>query len=316
MGKKELYQAQASKGKLSEIHKLLCKYDEYLNHESGLALSTRRFYCDYIRFFLYFQSKTNIDQIKRLKPKDVIKFISSYAKTKGAKRAQKMGASLRSYFRFLTQTHKLNTNLADSIPKIATWRHPDLPATLTANEMQKLLLSCDMTCFSGLRDYAILMLLIHLGLRACEIVNLTLDDIDWNNNEIIIRGKGSTITRMPINSDLKQALTIYLQHRVNCSSRNIFIGTYRLQGFKSHCTVSKIVRLALTRAGLAPAQKGSNLLRHSFATLLLQQGATLQEIAMILRHKSIYTTAIYARVDFDKLRSIALPWPKSRKKGA
>lgn len=316
MRKKEVYQNQTHKGKFSEIDKLLCKYDQYLDHDRGLALATRKFYCDHIRNFLYFQFKSNTLHIKRLHPKDVISFISSYAKNKGAKGAIKMVSSLRSFFRFLAQTHRFKKDLADGIPKVASWQQTYLPVSLTADEMQKLLLSCDRTCVLGLRDYAILALLIYLGLRACEIVNLTLDDVDWNNEEIIIRGKGAAITRLPINCDLTNALASYLKHRPNCSSRNFFIGVNRpLKGFQSHCVVTQIVRSALNRAGLTPAQKGPHLLRHSFATQLLRQGVTLQEIGAILRHKSIKTTAMYARVDFDKLRSIALPWPRYRKKG-
>ena len=315
MIKKKLCQ-EAHKGKFAEIDKLLCKYDQYLDHDRGLALLTRKFYCDYIRNFLYFRFKSNPVHIKCLKPKDLISFITSFSKKKGAKAAKKMSSSLRSFFRFLTQTHRLKKDLADSIPKVASWQQTYLPASLTADEMKKLLLSCDRTCALGLRDYAILMLLTYLGLRACEIVSLTLDDVDWNNGEIIIRGKGATITRLPINCNLTNALTSYLQHRPNCSSRSFFISVNRpFKGFQSHSIVNKIVRSALKRAGLNPAQKGSHLLRHSFATQLLRQGATLQEIGAILRHKSIQTTAIYARVDFDKLRSIALPWPRSRKKG-
>ena len=119
MRKKEAYQAQAHKGKLLEIHKLLCKYDKYLDQERGLALSTREFYCDYVRYFLYIESKSTINKIKNLKPKDIINFISSYAKDKGAKRALKMASSLRSFFRYLTQTYRFKNDLADSIPKIA-----------------------------------------------------------------------------------------------------------------------------------------------------------------------------------------------------
>jgi integrase/recombinase XerD len=316
MRKKKIYKKQAHMGKFSEIHKLLCEYDQYLDHNRGLALGTRKFYCDYIRNFLYFQFKSNKAHIKHVHPKDVFSFILSYAKNKGAKQTVKMISSLRSFFRFLTQTHKLKKDLADSIPKVANWRQTYLPASLTADEMQKLLLSCDRTCVLGLRDYAVLMLLIYLGLRSCEVVNLTLDNVDWNNGEIIIQGKGSTIMRLPINCDLINALASYLQHRPNCSSRSFFIGVNKpLKGFQSHCAVNHIVRSALKRAGLTPAQKGAHLLRHSFATQLLRQGATLQEIGAILRHKSIQTTAIYARVDFDKLRLIALPWPRRRKKG-
>lgn len=317
MRKKSVYQKEAHKGQFSEINKLLHKYDQYLDHDRGLALTTRKFYCSYISSFLYFQFKSNKIYLKRLHPKDVIHFISSYAKNEGGKRAMKMVHSLRSFFRFLTQTHRLKEDLTESVPKVVSWRQASLPISLTDNEMQKLLLSCDRTCAVGLRDYAILMLLIYLGLRSCEVVNLTLDDVDWGNGEIIIRGKGSTVTRLPINYELRNALESYLQQgRPNCLSKSFFVGVNKpLKGFKSHSDINRIIRSVLKCAGLNPAQKGAHLLRHSFATQLLRQGATLQEVGSILRHKSINTTAIYARVDFDKLKLITLPWPRRPKKG-
>lgn len=161
------------------------------------------------------------------------------------------------------------------------------------------------------------MLLARLGLRSCEICRLTLDDINWDKSEIIIRGKGSTETRFPIFQDLGDALVAYLQYgRPCCSSRSFFICTGQpIRGFLSSSTVNSILRRALIRAGLNPEKKGAHLLRHSFATQLLRQGASLQEIAIILRHKSIKTTAIYARADFDKLKKLALPWPQNFNKG-
>jgi integrase/recombinase XerD len=300
----------------SEIYKLLHKYDQYLDHDRGLALSTRKFYCDYIRNFLYFQFKSNKINLKLLHPKNVILFISYYVKKEGGKRAVKMISSLRSFFRFLAQTHRIRENLAESVPKVASWRQTSLPAPLTEDEMQKLLLSCDRTHAVGLRDYAILILLIYLGLRSCEIVNLSLSDIDWDNEEIIIHGKGSNVTRLPLNSELKNTLKFYLQTgRPNCSSKSFFIGVNKpYKGFKSHSDINRIICSALKRANLNPERKGAHLLRHSFATQLLKQGATLQEIGSVLRHKSIQTTTIYARVDFDKLNLIVLPWPKLHEK--
>lgn len=301
----------------SEIQKNNCdtlihSFDQYMSNARGFAPSTREVYCSNVRIFLQsqFKPKSRIDSIYA---KDVIKFILSYTHDGKLKRAQHMVYSLRSFFRFLQQTQRLKENLADCVPSVVIWKHLTYPVTLSVRETQQLLNSCNRNSALGLRNFAVLMLLTQLGLRASEVCRLALGDIDWDKSEIIIRGKGLIQTRLPIFYDLGKALVDYLQRsRPDCTSKSLFICTgLPLRGFKSSSTVRNILRSALKRAGLNPEKKGTHLLRHSFATQLLQQGATYPEIAMILRHKSINTTAIYAKVDFDKLRMLALPWPQN-----
>jgi integrase/recombinase XerD len=156
--------------------------------------------------------------------------------------------------------------------------------------------------------------MINLGLRSVEVCNLTLDDLNWFNGEIIIRGKGME-TRFPLFKELGKALVAYLKKsRPICESNKFFIRLKMpIQGFTTSC-VRAILHSALKRAGLNPKIKGAHLLRHSFAMQLLEQGASLEEIGVVLRHKDVSSTAIYARANFDKLRTIVHPWPCQAKK--
>jgi site-specific recombinase XerD len=298
------------------IQEMIDSFDRYMSSAQGFAVSTREVYCSNVRVFLRFQFKAK-GRIDCIQAKDVIKFILSYSRNGGLRRAQHMVYSLRSFFRFLQQTQGLKEDLLDCIPSVVVWKQLSYPVTLSVHETQQLLNSCNRNSEIGLRNFAVLMLLTQLGLRASEVCRITLNDIDWDKSEIIIRGKGLTQTRFPIFNDLGKALVDYLQYsRPNCANNNLFICTDQpIRGFKSSSTVRSILRGALKRAGLNPERKGTHLLRHSFATQLLQQGATYPEIAMILRHKSINTTAIYAKVDFDKLRILALPWPHNHQGG-
>lgn len=315
--KKKKISHREVKGNFCEVDALIFRFDQYMNCVRGLSTKTRKLYCSYARVFLIRNSKLKKIRINIIQSKDVIKFILAYTRDGGPKRAQLMVYSLRSFFRFLQLTQGLKENLVNCVPCVPVWKHSTVPVSLSTEELQKLLDSCNKNLPIGLRDFTIIMLLVQLGLRASEVCKLTLDDIDWDNGEIIIRGKGSTITRLPISQELGNALVAYLQHsRPSCLNRSFFIcANEPLRGFQSSSTVRTILRAALMRAGLNPEKKGTHLLRHSFATQLLQQGATLQEIGAILRHKSISTTAIYARVDFNQLKTIVIPWPHNLEKG-
>lgn len=197
------------------------------------------------------------------------------------------------------------------MPAVADWRLSDLPKSLEAQQVECLLSNCDQSNKNGQRDYAILLLLARLGLRAGEIVKMTLDDIDWEAGELIIEGKGPRKDRLPLPWDVGEALVTYLQHgRPVCSTRRVFIRTRAPHnGFSSSVAVCNIVERALLRAKLQPPCKGAHLLRHSLATDMLRKGASLIEISEILRHASINTTEIYTKVDIAALRSLAQSWP-------
>jgi len=171
---------------------------------------------------------------------------------------------------------------------------------------------CDRTKPLGRRDYAILLLLARLGLRAGEVARLNLEDIDWENSRITVLGKGQIRTQLPLPADAGKAIASYLRHdRPRCACRRLFICAYApIRGFTIGSSVSDLVKRALAKAEIVvPGKKGAHLLRHGLATAMLRKGASLDEIGEVLRHKSRETTAIYAKVDLESLRALALPWP-------
>ncbi|WP_163339168.1 tyrosine-type recombinase/integrase [Desulfopila sp. IMCC35008] len=171
---------------------------------------------------------------------------------------------------------------------------------------------CEEKTPQGLRDKAILLLLIRLGLRAIEICRLTLDDIEWDDGFISILGKNGNRDRLPLLQDVGEAISSYLcRGRPQCSTRYVFVRVIApFEPLSSSCAIANVVRNALRRANLNPSRKGSHLLRRSLATAMLQEGASLAEIGQILRHQKADTTAIYAKVDLGRLRSISRPWPE------
>ena len=186
----------------------------------------------------------------------------------------------------------------------------ELPHYLEAHEVERVLSTCDRRRKIGKRDYAIFLLLARLGLRAGEVTQLTLDDINWRAGELLVRGKGARVDRLPLLQDVGKALAEYLQKaRPACSSRRVFIQCKApFEGFAGPQCVSNLVRMALIRLDLNPAHRGAHVLRHSLATGLLRNGASLAQIGQVLRHQLPQTTEIYAKVDFGALRPLALPW--------
>jgi site-specific recombinase XerD len=175
-----------------------------------------------------------------------------------------------------------------------------------------LLRCCDRRQNTGRRDYAILLLLARLGLRAGEVARLNLEDIDWMAGQLCIRGKGERVDRLPLLEDVGKAIADYLQRgRPSCSTRRVFVRSIPPHdGFADPPnSISGVVNRALTRAALNPPNRGAHLLRHSLATNLLRSGASLAQIGQLLRHQQMQTTEIYAKVDLNALRALAQPWP-------
>lgn len=227
------------------------------------------------------------------------------------KRAQLCLSALRGFFRFLNQRGLLLADLASAVPTVANWRLTEVPKFIAPREVEQLLLSCDQDSLVGQRDYTVLLLLARLGLRAGEVVHLQLNDIDWRAGEIHVRGKGGRSDALPLPADIGEALAAYLRHgRPLCSTRRVFVRARAPHtGFASSVAIDSIVRRALQRAKLDPPRKGAHLLRHSLATAMLRDGASLAEIGQLLRHRLPQTTEIYAKVDPVSLGALAQPWP-------
>ena len=191
------------------------------------------------------------------------------------------------------------------------WRSAELPKYLTPEEVERVISACQRDNRADSRDRAIILLLARLGLRAGEVLALELDDVDWRSGELKVRGKGGQYACLPLPADVGEALSAYLRHhRPPCTTRRLFVlskAPYR--GFAHSTSLSSIVRRTINRAGLHVPFKGAHVLRHSLATRMLRSGASMDEIGEVLRHCSAQTTAIYAKVDVEGLRSLALPWP-------
>lgn len=287
-------------------------YGRFLRQERGFMSASVGQYLPVARRFLWHRFRGGTIRLKGLCTKDVTDFVLQDSSTRGRRSAQLMTAVLRSFLNYLFQEGRTATNLATSIPAMAGWRLSELPRYLEAAQVEKLLRRCDRRQKVGRRDYAILLLLARLGLRAGEVAGLELDDIDWTAGELLIRGKGSRVDRLPLLQDVGQAVVDYLQRgRPNGSTRRVFVHCKApYAGFGSPPNaVCGIVRRALTRAELHPRHQGAHLLRHSLATNLLRRGASLAQIGQVLRHQQTQTTEIYAKVDLNALRALAQPWP-------
>ncbi len=247
-----------------------------------------------------------------LQARDIIKFVEANAHLHGRGHALQVVTALRSFLRFLRYRGHLTTDLASSVPSVAIWKKADLPKHLSAGAVQKVLDGCDRTTAGGRRNYAILLLLARLGLRAGEVIALRLEDIDWDSAQLTVRSKkGSGWARLPLPADVGGALAQYLrQDRPPCPSRNVFVRLVApYEPLSNSPVIAVLTRKALAKAGVESARKGAHLFRHSLATEMLRQGASLDEIGQVLRHKDPDTTAIYAKVDLDALRKLAVAWP-------
>jgi site-specific recombinase XerD len=295
----------------SPLAHILNRYEKYLRSERGLVTITILHYLSFIRRFLVERFHEEPFLLQEVKPSDISNFVLRHAHTMAVKRAQVMTPAFRSFFRYLFQKGELQANLAGSVPTVADWRHSAVPKYLTPEEVGRVLRACNRRTASGRRDYVILLLLARLGLRAGEVVALQLEDVNWRAGDIMVRGKGLYHDRMPLPPDVGQALASYLRRdRPPCRTRRVFVCIKApRRGFAGPSTLTTIVRRALARADLHPTFKGAHLLRFSLAPSMLRSGATLAEIGEVLRHRIPSTTEIYAKVDFEGLRSLAHPWP-------
>jgi site-specific recombinase XerD len=296
----------------SPLALLTSRYEKYLREERGLSTATVKNYMPFVCRLLTERFGDGPLCLQELGPGDISDFILRHAHSKSPKRAKMMSGALRSFFRFLFQHEEIEINLSVSVPSVPNWRLATVPKHLTSEEIERLLKACDRSTSTGRRNYAILLLLVRFGLRAGEVVNMELDDIDWRAGEIMIRGKGLLHDRLPLPADVGEALADYLRYgRPQCSTRRLFIcAKAPRRGFTGPGAISSIVRRTIDRAGLDPPIKGAYLLRHSLATEMLRRGASMSEIGEVLRHRVPSTTEIYAKVDFHGLRSLAQPWPE------
>jgi len=286
-------------------------FRQYLLQERRLSLSTPHNYLPVVDQFLSERFSRKVLKLSAIRAVDVTDFVRRHAHQWSPGRAALMVTALRSFFRYLLHRGDVVTDLAACVPTVPRWKFSVLPKFISPDSVQRVLDGCDRQTSVGRRDYAILLMLARLGLRAGEVAGLNLEDIDWQEGLMDIRGKGGRSARLPLPVDVGEAIAAYLRHdRPRCSARRVFIRHRApLGGLPNAQAVCCLVRRALKRAGVASAHKGAHVFRHSLATNLLREGCSLDEIGELLRHQSPNTTAIYAKVDLAALRTLALPWP-------
>lgn len=290
---------------------LLGGYERFLLDERNLAPNSIAHLRLFARRFLTEKFGDGPLKLPTLRAPDVTTFIQRHAHDHGPFNARYLVRATRSFLRYLHYKGLVETDLSLAVPKVARWRLSTLPKHLPAAQVRQVLRHCDRKTALGRRNYAILLLLARLGLRAGEVVGLRLEDVDWENARITVCGKGGQWAQLPLPADVAKAIARYLrQGRPRCDCRRLFLRDYApVGGFGRSTAIAKIVQCALARAGVVSARKGAHLLRHSLATDMLRKGASLDEIGEVLRHRSSDTTAIYAKVDINSLRALALPWP-------
>jgi len=292
---------------------ILNEYALYLERERGLSTATVKNYVLLIHCFLSKRFQKSEILLNNLTPADINKFIFEQTKVYSLSHVKTTTTALRSFFIYLRFHGDIKVDLAASVPTVADRSQVELPKYLSTEDVNKLLRSCDQTRAVGIRDYALLILMARLGLRTREILKITLDDINWETGILTVHGKGGYQEQLPIPKDVGQAIVAYLKKvRPKCDMRGLFVSTKGPIKELTRNSLCSMVRHTCQRVGLSPPHQGPYLLRHSLATRMLREGVTMREIAEILRHRSLNTTRIYAKVDLKSLREIAKPWPEIR----
>jgi site-specific recombinase XerD len=287
-------------------------YETYLRHQRGLSERTIFHSWRFADRFLEFRFGGQVGDLTQITPADIASFLQQLTTRKPPLRDKTSSSHLRNFFRYLFQSGKTTANLALGILSVAQRYGTRLPRHLTTEQVDILVRAVRTDTPRGRRNYAMVLLLARLGLRAPEVVAMQLDDIDWRSGEIVVRGKGNRYDRVPLPPDVGEALADYIRLDRTTTSRSLFvIERPPHRPFKDGQILNHILKDAFAKTGLTPPAPyvGSQILRHSLATNLVQRGASLEEIGDMLRHRSRASTMIYARLDIDGLRSIAQPWP-------
>ncbi len=297
----------------SAIAHIYGRYLDYLRQDRGLAKNSLLVYGPFIRDFLNSQNAGDGSILPNAFDAVTIRnHLLAHSKGRSAEYTRLMAVALRSFCHFLFLRGDTPRDLYELVPTVRKWKQSTVPTFLTPEQAEALITSADRSTPCGRRDYAILLLLARLGLRAGEIVALELGDIHWRSGELVIHGKGQMVEHVPLPSEVGEAIAMYLRDdRGASASRRVFLRMWAPRvGLAGPAAIGHIVRLAFARAGFRPACRGAaHLFRHGLATTMIRHGASIVEIAEVLRHRSQDSTAIYAKVAFEDLRGVARSWP-------
>jgi site-specific recombinase XerD len=298
---------------ISEL--LLRPYADHLAQVQGLAPATVHYRIRYARVMLSSFRVRGVGQLKHWTVDQIRQFVAHQGQSYRPGSGQVLSSSIRSFLRYLLLHQLIDRNLATAVPSFANWRLASLPATVCDEDLERLACAINTSSPIGLRDRAIVLCLVDLGLRASDVAGLDLDGLNLRDRVLRLkRQKQRELTAVPMTRRLAAAISAYLRRgRPPCSSSALFV-LHRAPWGKAmtHHGIRGVVRRRATDAGLAHCIRGTHVIRHSVASRWIQSGATLKQIADLLGHRSIDTTSIYAKVDINTLAEVALPWPISQ----
>jgi len=290
-----------------EVAPLVMGFSDWMRRHRGVTDSTLALHLPLVEEFLAALG----DDTAAYDSSSIRAFIFARASRYGHSRAKAVISTVRMFLRFLATHGYCPPDLVAAVPRLAGWRLSSLPRYIGSDEIERVVAVCDPATPSGSRDRAVILLLARLGLRAADVRDLRLGDIDWSQGRLRVMGKGRCETWLPLPQDAGDAVLHYLEHnRPGIDDDHVFLRVYAPIGsLPSSGPISKLVRRAIQRAVIKAPSMGAHVLRHSAATEMLRQGASLDLIGAVLRHRCIDTTAHYAKVDLTLLRSVAQPWP-------
>jgi site-specific recombinase XerD len=287
---------------------LVCEYAAWMRDRRGLAETTIAHSLRVAEALL----GTVSDDPGRLDAAGVRTFVLEYIRRHAPASAGCVTTTVRCFLRWLVAQDRCATDLAEAVPKVPTWRLAKLPHYLPADDVERIIAACDRSSPVARRDRAMLLLLARLGLRAGDVVGLRLGDLEWEQGRLRVAGKGRRETRLPLPQDVGDAILGYLEsERPAAATDHVFLTARTLIRSIGSSGLHDVVARAIGRAGVESPSRGTHILRHSLATRLLREGATLDAIGALLRHRDVSTTALYAKVDIGLLRQVSPPWPRA-----
>ncbi|MBB4189825.1 site-specific recombinase XerD [Sinorhizobium terangae] len=286
-------------------------YESYLRDARALNRKTIVNYRPVVRDFLNFCFSDGAVLLAELRAVDVTDFVQKRTSRLNIRRAKIMTTALRSFLSYARYNGDITSDLAAAVPIVANWRLSSIPRAISRDDVTRLLASIDRQTPMGRRDYAMILMLARLGLRSSEVITLDLDDIDWVAGQIRVRGKSSQRNDLPLSADVGEAIADYLRNgRPRSACRRVFLRDKApIRGFEGPSGFGCVIRRCLRRADINAPTTGAHQFRHGLASEMLRGGASLGEIGEVLGHRHMETTAIYAKVDLNALRTLAVAWP-------
>jgi len=294
---------------VTPVEQLVDEYREWLCGERGLAASTVRGSVRFARRFMTARvCPGDLRGVHGITAAEVNEFLLRECARVSTGTAGRCTYWLRSLLRYLAVRGLADPGLADAVPRVARWRATTIPQFPTRLDIDRVLAACPRDEPTGARDYAVLLMLARLGLRAVEVARLRLGDLDWRAGEITVDGKAHRRDQLPLPADVGEALVAHLKHRGRRPGEpHVFLTVHAPTRPLDPSGVRTIVRNACRRAQVE--RVAAHRLRHALASDLLREGASMIDISQVLRHNQLESTAIYAKVDLARLRLAACPWP-------